>query len=289
MIMRRSIFKVLALGCAAVALMTGCKKDPVQSGKVLLMQYQFDGNEDFSSYNKATFMYDYNKELSLQTVKKGLVSSTTIFDYGASSSGSKIIDVSHVTDPDDISSRTEWYHFQTGKKSEKYRMLWAWYFQKDNDNKLDIGFKYDKKGHLTEYSETLGEAKDVYYFVWSDGELVKAYSADESIVYEYTPSATVYAGALPVSAYPSFLPEPILAILGHYGTAPKHMPQTVKYTQYKENGKPSDKQEHTYTYTVNDKLLASYKDHVVTTVYLGDIGINNESDSYGKLNWVNTD
>ena len=286
--MKRSL-TVLALVCAAAAFITGCKKDPVQSGQVLLMRYQFDANEDFSSSSKASFTYDYRKTLSLQTVKQGFITTNTIFDYGASSGSSKIIDVSNVTDPDDIGTRTEWYHFQTDKKSGKYRMLWGWYFQKDNDNKMDLGFKYDKKGCLTEYSETLGNVRDVYYFVWSDGELVKAYSADESIVYEYTPSATAYAGALPVSAYPSFLPEPILAILGHYGTAPKHMPQTVTYTKYKENGKPSDKQVHTYTYTVSEKLLVNYKDHVVSTVYLGDIGINTESDSYGKLEWVETD
>ena len=268
----RTLFKVLAFGCIAATLFTACKKqeDPVVSRKAILQKYIVGNTQNFSALNyKMDFLYNYQNRPALITITSG--SGDPVYcKINYISDNFDRIEISLMTDPEKPSTTTVACYFNllsgraiSGGCDDRGSLLNYTYL-----------FEYDSKGHLCKFTEKRDDFEDTYYFKWKNGELVKAYSADESVVYEYTPGDVAYAGVLPESAYPYFLPLPMMASFGYYGKAPKHMPRKLVYTDNKNAFKGVCE----YSYSTNGGLLTTYTDKLTSN--------DKEQTTYGKMEWL---
>lgn len=268
----RTFFKVLAFGCIAASLFTACKKqeDPVVSRKAILQKYITGETQNFSKLNdKMVFQYDdQNRPYLITITSEGEDPAYCMIDYV--DERAIRLEINVLTDPEDPSTTTDHYFFNL------------------TDNRADSGgnqdlsalqgttiylFEYDSKGHLCKFTHKIDGSDYIYFFKWKNGDLIKAYSADESFIYEYTPGDDAYAGVLPLSAYPHFLPQPLIASFGYYGKAPKHMPRKLVYTDKMNAFKGVCE----YSYGIMGGLMFDYTEKLT----VGDT----EKITYGKTDW----
>ena len=266
----RTIFKVLAFGCIAASLFTACKKeDPVVSRKAILQEYITGETQNFTILNdKMVFEYDDQNRPDRITLTYGNEDPVYSKIYYVDDKSNRV-EITLLTDPEKPSTTTAFYHFnlsdgraKTGGCDDRSSMLDYTYL-----------FEYDSKGHLCKFTEIGDGFEYIYYLKWKNGDLVKAYSADESFIYEYTPGENAYAGVLPLSAYPHFLPQPLIASFGYYGKAPKHMPRKLVYTDNKNAFKGVCE----YSYGIMRGLMFDYTEKLT----VGDTEII----TYGKTYW----
>ena len=268
----RNIFIVLAFGCIAASMFTACKKqeDPVVSRKAILQKYITGETQNFSILNdKMVFQYDYQNRPSLITLTSESEDPLYSKIYYVDEKSNRV-EITLLTDPENPSTTTALYHFnlsdgraETGGCDDRSSLLNYTYL-----------YEYDSKGHLCKFTQIRDGFEDIYYLKWKNGELVKAYSADESFVYEYTPGNIAYAGALPLSAYPHFLPQPLIASFGYYGKAPKHMPRKVVYTDNMNAFIGVCE----YSYGIMGGLMFDYTEKLTAN--------GTEKTTYGKLDWL---
>ena len=274
----RTLFKVLAFGCIAATLFTACKKedDPVANRKIILQKYMIGETENFYEPIIYRFQHDYQHRLSLITATSEGYSIYGKIKYGIDDNDG--FSITYIDSPDYPSKTFSTYYFTP---VEKGRIIAADWDDRSNLLQYSMYYEYDSKGHLCKFTQKRDELAEIYYFKWKNGELAKVYSEDKSIVYEYTPGDVKYAHALPESANPYFLPEPLMASLGYYGTAPKHFPKKMTIT----DKNASTIETHEYGYTVMSGLLVEYTDKKSVNALDGTTK-GAVIPTYGKLEWL---